>query len=90
MYGVAYHPKVLSVDISKLGTSDKRRVQKVIEEKLMTNPEVYGMPLRKSLRGYRKIRVGNYRVIFKIKNKWVLVFLIEHRSVAYIKIYSRM
>lgn len=50
----------------------------------MTRPEVYGRPLRRSLKGYRKLRVGEYRIILKIKDNKVKIFVIQHRSTVYI------
>jgi mRNA interferase RelE/StbE len=39
----------------------------------MTAPQEYGLPLRKSLGGYWKLRVGDYRVVFKIEGEIVYV-----------------
>ncbi|MEW6096323.1 MAG: type II toxin-antitoxin system RelE/ParE family toxin, partial [bacterium] len=41
------------------------RIRKAIEQRLATDPVKYGEPLRRSLQGYRKLRVGDYRVIYK-------------------------
>jgi len=52
------------------------RIQKEISRKLTTKPEIYGKPLRKSLKGYRRLRIGQYRVLFKIdKEKVKIVFI---------------
>ncbi|MDP3792165.1 MAG: type II toxin-antitoxin system RelE/ParE family toxin [bacterium] len=45
--------------------------------------------MRRSLKGYRKLRVGDYRVIFKIEQKTVKVLIIGHGSVVYDKISKR-
>ena len=82
-FAIIYHQKVVDEDISKLSKAIQTRVRKAIEEKLTTFPEVYGKPLRQSLSGYRKLRVGEYRVIFKIEKMTVSVFAIMHRSVVY-------
>jgi mRNA-degrading endonuclease RelE of RelBE toxin-antitoxin system len=49
----------------------------------MTEPDLFGKPLRKSLLGFRSLRVGEYRVIFLIKGKTVEVYMIAHRSRVY-------
>jgi len=49
----------------------------------MTHPEVYGRPLRHTLRGYWKLRVGDYRVVFKIKGAEVHILAIVHRKETY-------
>lgn len=82
-YEVVYHPLVISEDIPKLGTAMKKRVKAAIEEKLTSRPEVFGIPLRHSKKGDRKLRVGDYRIIFRITGKQVKVYIIAHRSVVY-------
>lgn len=82
-YEVFYHPLVKADDIPKLGSIIKKRIKNAIESKLMTRPEVFGIPLRHSTKGDRKLRVGDYRIIFRIARQQVKVYLIEHRSIVY-------
>ena len=86
---VIYHEDVIKKDIAKLSSLWKKKIQSAIEEKLTTKPEIFGKPLRKSLKGYRRLRVGDYRVIFRIQKKKIFVLLIEHRSIVYKSIESR-
>ena len=44
---------------------------------------MYGKPLRRSLKNYRKLRIGDYRVIFKIEIDMVKILVIQHRSAVY-------
>ena len=83
MYEVLYSDEVISEDLSKISATWKSKIQKAIESKLMTHPEKYGKPLRRSLKNYRKLRVGEYRVIFRIEEQEIKVFAIRHRSVVY-------
>ena len=85
-----YHELVLKEDIAKLSASNKRQIKRAIEEKLMTHPELYGKPLRQSLKGYRKLRVGDYRVIFRIEKQTIKILMIEHRSQVYLSVYMRI
>lgn len=89
-YEIIYHMSVVREDIPKLSTSWKEHVRIAIEKKLTTSPDIFGKPLRQSLRGYRSLRVGEYRVIFKIKGSTVMVLLIEHRSVVYEQVGKRV
>lgn len=82
-YEIAYHESVAKEDIPRLPAAWKKRIKAAIEEKLTTNPETFGKPLRRSLKGYRKLRVGDYRVVFRIQGTKVLIFAINHRSVVY-------
>lgn len=88
-FKVVYHPLVVNSDIPKLSSANKNKIKQVIELRLTSHPDLYGKPLRKSLKGYRKLRVGDYRIIFKIEAKMVKVLMIEHRSVVYRKINKR-
>jgi mRNA interferase RelE/StbE len=82
-YELFYIDKVIKNDIPKISDSYKDRIKQAIETKLMTEPNLYGKPLRKSLKGYFKLRVGNYRIIFRIENKKVKIFVIAHRRIVY-------
>ena len=82
-YSIHFHPAVVGEDIPKLDSVWKENIQKSIRTKLTIHPELYGLPLRQSLKGLRKLRVGDYRVIYKIKEKKVLIVIIEHRSLVY-------
>ena len=83
MFNVIYHHLVIRNDIPKLSSEWKEKVRRAIEERLITHPDLYGKPLRRSLKGYRKLRVGDYRVIFRIEKNIVKIFVIQHRSVVY-------
>jgi mRNA interferase RelE/StbE len=89
MFKIVYHEDVIKVDLPKINPANKLRIKKTIEAKLTARPEVYGKPLRKSLKSYRSLRIGEYRVVFKIKNSFIKVFLIAHRSVVYQKALNR-
>ncbi len=78
---VEYHEDVVSNDIPKLTHTWKKNIRLVIDKKLTIEPEIFGKPLRRSLKGYRSLQVGGYRVVFRIDRKTVKVILIEHRSV---------
>jgi mRNA interferase RelE/StbE len=83
MYEILYSDEVIKEDLPKIGEPWKSKIKKAIELKLMVRPEVYGKPLRRSLKNYRKLRVGDYRVIFRIEEQKVKIFVIQHRSVVY-------
>jgi mRNA interferase RelE/StbE len=88
-FELRYHPDVRSVDLPEINETLKRRIRKAIEERLATAPQKYGKPLRKNLRGYWKLRVGDYRVVFKIVEDEVWILGIIHRKAVYEKIVER-
>lgn len=82
-YEILYVDKVVKNDIPKISGSYKNRIKQAIEAKLITEPDLYGKPLRRSLKGYLKLRVGDYRIIFRIENQKVKIFAIAHRRIVY-------
>lgn len=84
IYDIVYHEHVVREDIPQISTSWKKEIRRAIETKLSSSPEVFGIPLRNTLKGYRKLRVGDYRVIFRVESKKVKIFAIGHRSNIYI------
>lgn len=85
-----YQQEVVRHDIPALPKKEKGHIQHAISEKLTTHPEVFGKPLRRSLKGYRRLRVGDYRVVFRIEENYVKIFAIGHRSVVYENFESRL
>lgn len=83
MYEIVYHPHVVRDDIPKLSSAWKQKIRAAIEQRLATEPDLFGKPLRRSLKGYRKLRVGDYRVVFRIEAQTVKILMIAHRSVVY-------
>lgn len=83
MYEIRYHEEVVKKDIPKLSPEWKNKVEAAIDNKLTTKPDLYAKPLRRSLQNYRKLRVGDYRVIFRIQGKQVKIFAIQHSSSVY-------
>ena len=84
-YKLVYHPTVVSDDIPKLNGAWKKKIKLALEQKLTTEPDLYGKPLRRDLSGCFKLRVGDYRVIYQIKKESVFIIVIQHRSVVYKK-----
>jgi len=89
MSGNKYHVEYLDIvreeDIPKLPSSAKSLIKKAIEQRLMIDPIGFGKPLRYSLKGHRRLRVSDYRVIYRIEastNK-VLIIAIKHRKDVY-------
>ena len=89
-FEIKYHPEVKKIDLPKIDLKNKAMIKNAIEERLMTNPERYGKPLRLTLKGYWKLRVGDYRVIFKVVEKRIMVFGIIHRKNVYPQVTKRV
>lgn len=83
-FNIFYHERVVARDIPAIPKEWRNKIKEAIETKLTMYPEVFGKPLRRSLRDYRKLRVGDYRVIFRIESRIVKIFVIGHRKGVYL------
>ena len=88
-FELLYHDEV-KTDKAKLDEKMKERVKTALETRLTTAPHQYGEPLRKNLKGYWKLRVGDYRIVFKIEKEEVWIFGIIHRKEVYKEITKRL
>ena len=82
-YELVYHPAVRADDLPLINSDLKTRIRTAIETRLSTAPHEYGESLRKTLRGYWKLRVGDYRVLFLIEESRVFILGIRHRKSVY-------
>lgn len=58
---------------------------KAIRGRLETDPVGHGKPLRYSLRGHRRLRVGDYRIVYRIDlpKRIVIIVAVDHRKDVY-------
>ena len=83
-FKIEYLESVAREDIQALSPPERKRIKKAIEERLGSNPIEYGKPLQYSLKGCRRLRVGDYRIIYKIEEpETVLIVKIGHRKEVY-------
>lgn len=85
-YNIFYHPDIPKDDLPSIPENMKQRIARAIEERLLQDPVRFGRPLRRSLRGYRKLRVGDYRIIYKVEGRKIAVLNIGHRKDVYKKV----
>ena len=84
-YQLRYHPDVKKKDIPTLNSTIRRRIRTAIEKRLVVEPEKYSEPLRRTLKEYRKLRVGDYRIVLKIQKWEILILGVCHRKDVYEK-----
>ncbi len=84
-YKVIYLEEVVLKDIPKLSSSSQKIIKLAIEKRLMTDPISFGKPLQYSLKGHRRLRVGDYRIVYRIDAKinTVIIIAIKHRKDIY-------
>ena len=81
-FTILFHPEVAG-DLAALPALMKERVKTAIVKRLMTEPALYGKPLRATLKGYWKLRVGDYRVVYCVHDSDVVIYVVRHRKEVY-------
>ena len=79
-YQIFYHPDIPKEDLAGIPANIRERIRRAIEERLLVDPQQYGEPLKRGLQGYRKLRVGDYRIIYRIDKDKIVVLKIGNRK----------
>lgn len=83
LYQLTYHPDISKIDLHLINRNIQKRIRKAIEQRLVRDPTHFGAPLHGTLKGYRKLRVGDYRVIYEVCGRIVRIYAIGHRKEVY-------
>ena len=82
-YRLLYHPLVVSRDLPRLDAPTRNRIRRAIEHKLMVHPEASAKPLAHTTRRLWSLRVGDWRVIFALREMEIWILKIGHRRDVY-------
>jgi mRNA interferase RelE/StbE len=80
-FQIEYKSTVLR-DLKHLDKKVAERILDDLRDALSSDPD-FGTPLSGQFKGMRKLRVGDYRVIYARTKEGVLILRIGHRSVVY-------
>ena len=83
MYAIQYLDKVVDSILPAIPARNARQILIAINERLTVDPVGLGKPLRHGLKGHKRIRVGDWRVIYRINGWNVIVCDIVLRRDAY-------
>ena len=85
LFSIDYLDTVVKDDIPNLSHAIRPAIKRAIETRLTIDPIGYGKPLRYSLKGHRRLRVGDYRIVYRIdiQNHKVIIVAIKHRKEIY-------
>lgn len=84
-YRVRYLQEVVHEHIPKLAYGVKLQIKRAVEERLLIDPISFGKPLRYSLKGHRRLRLGCYHILYRIESEsnTILMIAIKHRKEMY-------
>lgn len=88
-FRLLYHPLIVR-DLKHLSHAHQIRIESALASKLTIAPEVFGKPLSGNLGGYWKLRVGDWRVVFKVVKTEIWVLAIVHRRTVYRDVLKRL
>ena len=88
-YKVLYHPDTAE-DVAGIPQNIQATIERAIKDRLLKDPSSVSQPLRRDLKGYRKLRVGDYRIIHKIQGNFIFILKIGHRKEVYDSVFSRL
>ncbi len=77
MWKVSIHRLVIDEDFKKINAHDQSIILKTIRKKLSTAPEKYGSPLRHDLKGFRKLKISDFRVVYTMKKNEIKVYVVK-------------
>lgn len=85
VFAVLYLDTVVQKDIPALPKTMRTRIKNAIATRLAINPIGLGKPLRYSFIGHRRLRVGDYRIVYRIdmNTHEVIIVLIKHLKDVY-------
>ena len=81
-YKISYKRSVIK-DLKKIDETTLKKIIVKLEKELSQKPESYPA-LKGEFAGLRKLRVGNYRIIYAILDKEVLILRVGHRKEVYL------
>jgi mRNA interferase RelE/StbE len=86
---VIYHPDVTG-DLESLGRAEAARVIRVIDKRIRQGePDKIGKPLHGSLAGYRRLRTGYIRIVYRINISMIEVIVVAVGMRRELEVYSK-
>ena len=83
MYKILYQEKVTKHILPAIPPKNARQIVTAIHERLTADPVGLGKPLQYNMKGYWRLRIGNWRVIYRLDGENVIICDIVDRRDAY-------
>ena len=84
-FRIKYLEGVVTEDIPELQTAMATMIRRAVNSRLSVDPIAYGKPLRHSLKGRWRLRVGDWRAVYLVdmSRQVVTITAIKHRRDIY-------
>lgn len=77
MWQIKIHRLVLQEDFKKVPPFQQKEILRTIQKKLTLDPQAYGKPLRGAFTGYWRLRIGDYRAVYRMIKEEIVVLVIK-------------
>lgn len=77
MWRIKIHRLVHEEDFKKIPLNDQKHITQVIHKKLSLDPQAYGKPLSGEFAGYFRLRIEDYRAVYRIIKDEIVVLVIK-------------
>ena len=84
MWQIKIHRLVLQEDFKKVPPFQQKEILRTVQKKLTLDPQAYGQrlpagrkPLRGAFAGYWRLRIGDYRVVYRMIREEIVVLVIK-------------
>jgi mRNA interferase RelE/StbE len=74
-WSIIYH-RDFEGDLKSIGPAAARRIIRAIDTKLTRAPLHFGSSLSGNLTDFRKLRIGDYRIVYQVVEEKVTVFVL--------------
>ena len=74
-WAIFYHHD-FGEDLEYVGPAAARRIMRAIDTKLTQAPLQFGSPLSGNLADFRKLRIGDYRVVYQVAAEKITVYVL--------------
>jgi mRNA interferase RelE/StbE len=81
-YFLKYH-KAVKNDKKRINISSRKRIKEVIKSRLTKAPNKCGEPLKGPFKKFLKLRIGDYRIIYRVEGLKITILAIGHRKNIY-------
>jgi mRNA interferase RelE/StbE len=76
VWNVSLHPEIQN-DLRELGRAESRKLLAVFEDRIVNGePDKAGKPLHGVLAGYRRMRTGNTRIVYRVDKGKIEILII--------------
>lgn len=82
-FHIAHDRRVLREDMPGIPPANRAQIARAVSERLTVDPTGLGKPLTGEFKGLRRLRVGDWRVIYKVNGQTVTIRAIRRRRDAY-------